>query len=547
MKWRRRKTLRHRAAPLALVPLLLGAASAPPPRLAVPLPGHSDQAALAYADAAAAVRRKDCPAAYKALQPILAGKGQEARFAQLLLGFYSHSCEQVAYAEDRLFAAANPDSPLEDWRLYILSDAAAARGHVLLAQTSLARLLGRLSRLGAAASRPGQGGEPRLQRGDASRALEMVRAARSEELSGDEAAQLEALAWEIGGKTGDTRVQAEAARRLLVSFPLRASELKVAEMFREPGGTLDLSRILDGGPAEAARSNPARPQAGAERALHPGRCRRPAAISTGCCSKPRPSPVPTAAARRSSSSPAATSADPRQQSAIAWALAQARRGSRHGSARARQPGRRRPPDPAPVLAEVPRTGVPARLRSGPRGPGPEAALRRLPGPGALRPRHRRAAAAAPHRSAGDSTGANNLWQLGWREYGKKNYTAAWATGPSSSPSIPRTPAPAAAATGRRGPSTPSAKRSGHSRSTPRSPRPTPTTSTAGTPSPAFTAAPRRRRSPPRRSFVKTRGPSSRASTGRGCSPISGWTTSPCPRASWCGRRCSRARCALWRR
>ncbi|HEV7786260.1 MAG TPA: hypothetical protein VGQ28_13030, partial [Thermoanaerobaculia bacterium] len=89
-----------RAAPLVLVPLLLGAASAPPPRTAVPLPGHSDQAALAYADAAAAVRRKDCPAAYKALQPVMAGKGQEARFAHLLLGFYSHSCEQVAYAED---------------------------------------------------------------------------------------------------------------------------------------------------------------------------------------------------------------------------------------------------------------------------------------------------------------------------------------------------------------------------------------------------------------------------------------------------------------
>jgi len=245
---RSRRPIRHRATLVLLVPLLLGAATAAPPRrdLAAPLPGHSDRASLAYAEAAAAVRRKDCAAAYKALAPVLAGRGSEASFAQLLLGFYAHSCEQVAYAEERLFAAADPDGPLEDWRLYLLSDGAAARGHVLLAQTSLARLLG---------DYPGSVLRPRAllkaatlawQRGDAARALELIAAGRSEDLRGDEAAQLESLAWEIGTQRADLGVQAEAARRLLVNFPFKAAELKVIEIFRDPGGAVTWPAVLTG-------------------------------------------------------------------------------------------------------------------------------------------------------------------------------------------------------------------------------------------------------------------------------------------------------------
>jgi len=245
---RSRKPIRHRAALVLLVPLLLGSATTPPARhgAAGPLPGHSDRASLAYADAAAAVRRNDCAAAYKALTPVLTAKGSEAAFAQLLLGFYAHSCEQVAYAEDRLFAAANADGPLEDWRLYILSDSAAARGHVLLAQNSLAKLLG---------DYPGSVLRPRAllkaaaiawSRGDSRRALELVEAGRSEELRGDDAAQLEALAWEIGIRLGDRGAQAAAARRLLVNFPLKASELKAIEIFRGPDGALSWSGTLTG-------------------------------------------------------------------------------------------------------------------------------------------------------------------------------------------------------------------------------------------------------------------------------------------------------------
>jgi peptidoglycan lytic transglycosylase len=245
---RSRKPIRHRAALLLLVPLLLGATTAQAPRTESvrPLPGYSERASLAYAGAAAAVRRKDCQGAYEALAPVLAGKGSEAAFSQLLLGFYAHACEQVAYAEDRLFAAADPDGPFEDWRLYILSDSAAARGHVLLAQASLARLLGDYP---ASVLRPRallKAATIAWERADSRRALELVAAGRSEELRGDEAAQLEALAWEIGTRLGDRGVQAETARRLLVNFPFKAAELEVIEIFRDTGGTLSWAEILTG-------------------------------------------------------------------------------------------------------------------------------------------------------------------------------------------------------------------------------------------------------------------------------------------------------------
>ncbi|HYX23778.1 MAG TPA: lytic transglycosylase domain-containing protein [Thermoanaerobaculia bacterium] len=420
---RRRRPLRHRATPLLLVPLLLGAASAPPPRLgsAGPLPGHSDQAALAYASAAAAVRKRDCPAAYKALQPILAAKGQEARFAQLLLGLYAHSCEQVAYAEERLFAAADPDGPLEDWRLYILSDAAAARGHVLLAQTSLARLLG---------DYPGSVLRPRAlvkaaslawQRGDAPRALELVQAARSEELTGDEAAQLEALAWEIGGRTADRNVQAEAARRLLVSFPLKAAELKVAETFRDPGGTLDLSRVLD---VDQLRR---RARSLLDLKLEPNALSSLDAVPAARRDLDWVLLEAEALTRSHRGAEALQllsgrdSADLRKQTALAWALAQAaedaataQRGRANLSAADRQKLRSYS---QLCLERVAQSGADADLAA--------RALKSL---------------YAEYQDAGlfdraidvlrrlrrvdprDTTGAANLWQLGWREYGRKNYT-----------------------------------------------------------------------------------------------------------------------------
>ena len=233
------------AAPILLVPLLLGSATQPFSRSVRPIPGISDRASLLYADAAAAARGKDCANAFKILAPLTADRGAEGSFARLLTGFYAHSCEQVGIAEDRLFAASDPDGVLEDWRLYILSDSAAARGHVLVAQNALAKLLGDYP---ASALRPRaltKAARLAWQRGDSRRALELVDQGRRERAQGEEAAQLERLAWEIGNRLPDDAVAREAARRLLTSSPAAAAELQVAEIFRQPNGSLlDWARIL---------------------------------------------------------------------------------------------------------------------------------------------------------------------------------------------------------------------------------------------------------------------------------------------------------------
>ena len=243
-------------APVLLLPVLLGSAPSAPsnlvPGLDAPIPGHSDRASLAYAEAAAAVRRKDCNGASRALAPIAATKGADGEFAQLLSGFYAQACGQVGLAEERLFSAADPDGPLEDWRLFVLADAAKARGHVLLAQSSLAKLLGDYPRSLLRPRALLKAARIAWERNDARRALDLAERGRREELRGPEATELETLAWEIGGRLGDATVQRDAARALLTDSPLKASELKVIEIFRTAdGGLLAWSAILT--PAQLER------------------------------------------------------------------------------------------------------------------------------------------------------------------------------------------------------------------------------------------------------------------------------------------------------
>lgn len=229
-----------------LVPLLLGSASRPAmrPHPEAPLAASSDRTTMLFAEAAAAVRQRDCADAFSTLAPLASGKGAEADFARLVSGFYAHACEQVGQAEERLFAAQKPDGLLEDWRLYILSDVAEARDHELLAQASLAKLLGDHP---ASPLRPrafAKAAELAWKNGDAARSLGLIAQARREKLAGPEAIRLEKLAWEIGTWTADASVRQEAARRLLADAPAEAAELAVAEIFRAPDGNLDWAAIL---------------------------------------------------------------------------------------------------------------------------------------------------------------------------------------------------------------------------------------------------------------------------------------------------------------
>ncbi len=204
----------------------------------------SPGAAKAFRSAATAMRRHDCAAALAALAPLAATAGPDKMLADLVSGFYAHACRQLPLAEERLFVTRTPGGLLEDWRLFLLGDDARARGHVLVAKAALAKLLGDYP---ASPLRPlalVRAASLDWQRGDAEGAMALVRQARREALSGEERTRLDALAWEIGTRSGDAKIRAEAARELLVSSPQVAAQLGVAEVFRRPDGMLTLASAL---------------------------------------------------------------------------------------------------------------------------------------------------------------------------------------------------------------------------------------------------------------------------------------------------------------
>jgi soluble lytic murein transglycosylase-like protein len=401
-----------------LVPLLLGSAqqSQSPDSLSATAKGP-------YAQAVAAMRHHDCAGAIAALSPLTAAKGPETVFAKLLSGLYAHSCGQVPLAEERLFAAAEHAGLLEDWRLYLLSDDALARGHRLLARAVLAKLLGDYHASPLRARALARAAALSWQQGDAARALEVVRQARREGLHGDERIGLEKLAWEIGTRTGDAAVRGEAARELLIDSPATASQLGVVEVFRQQNGDLPWSGILS--------ADQLRRRAQTLLALDLG----PSALATLDAVTPADrdlgwrlleAEILTRIHRgRDALSllSSAAAATPRQTAALEWARAQAAvdvaMSQRGGSRRMTAERRRLRLVAQEHLRRVAEIGTDPGLSA--------KALRTLyselaqdnliaPSIAVLRRLH----LVDPK----DTTGAAYLWSRGWQEYGRRSYSRA---------------------------------------------------------------------------------------------------------------------------
>ncbi len=222
---------------LCAASLLLGpVADDPPP--AAPVASTAPLQTASFAAAAKALRARDCPRAYEELGR--AGRNPElASQAAFLLGLYAHACDDPARAEAALYSA--PGAGLEDWRLELLADSAAAQGHLPLAEASLYKLLGdhRDSPLwGRALLRALELGH---SKGDTARADELIAAGRAASFPPDMAARLEALAWKVASRRGDLEAQRRAARYLLVVAPFVAADLQVIDAFREAGKSLDWS------------------------------------------------------------------------------------------------------------------------------------------------------------------------------------------------------------------------------------------------------------------------------------------------------------------
>lgn len=202
-----------------------------------------------FDDAANALRGRDCQRALdllrqKADTSSADSSGQAAATARLLRGMYAHACDDPVAAEAALAQAAAPGGALEDWRLLLLSDSAAALGHVPGAQAALARLIedypdsplrpDAVARAAALADKAG----------DRVRATELVALGRRQAFGAVIETRLDLLAFAAARRSGSLVEQRDAAKRLLIQSPLEAADVKAAEVFRSASGNLDWASFL---------------------------------------------------------------------------------------------------------------------------------------------------------------------------------------------------------------------------------------------------------------------------------------------------------------
>jgi soluble lytic murein transglycosylase len=197
-----------------------------------------------FASAAAALRRRDCGEARAELGRVAASAGTP------LPGFYAHACEDVAAAAAELRSSATPAGLFEDWRLYLLADSAEALGNREVASAALAELALKFPVSPLAPRAFLRAAQLAAAAGDVPQARKWVAAGRSGRLAPPVRTALDALDYELATRAGDRAGRESAARQLLVESPFEAARLEVAEIFRQPDGSLQWSQFLDRGQRE---------------------------------------------------------------------------------------------------------------------------------------------------------------------------------------------------------------------------------------------------------------------------------------------------------
>jgi soluble lytic murein transglycosylase-like protein len=174
----------------------------------------------------------------RALLEAAAAQGEEevAREADLLLGLYAYASDRPQLAVSRLEAVESTDLPLGDWRLFALADALRSQDRPNEARARYAELVEKhpesplVERAAVEAARLAW----RLDE-DALGALDLLNRARR---NGPQTAEIDEITWKIGRDSGDSEVEREAARMLLVHAPLRARKLEVASVFTDAEGRI---------------------------------------------------------------------------------------------------------------------------------------------------------------------------------------------------------------------------------------------------------------------------------------------------------------------
>ena len=220
---------------------------AAPPRQPIQLSNSSpDSFSTRYSEAARALRGEDLQAARQLLAKLAAEHPDEAVRARLVDGFYAAEAGEEKLAEELLSAVSIPRGELEDWRLFLLAENARKSGDDEAAQSALARLITDHPTSPLRAKAFLEAAELALKAGDERHVLSLIDGARRAEIRGEEAVELEHLAWKLGKSLDDEGVRREAARQLLVRAPLTAGALGVAASFRAVDGSIDWSSLTAG-------------------------------------------------------------------------------------------------------------------------------------------------------------------------------------------------------------------------------------------------------------------------------------------------------------
>lgn len=189
----------------------------------------------------------------------IAADPDRAAVARTVLGLAAHAVDDPERAFALLDGAAAPRA-IDDWRLHVLADVAAAIGAHERARVALDELLDRHPDSPLRARSIVRRAELAWQARDSAGALERIDRARLETMPLDDRIALERLAWTIAAELRDTVAMREAAHRLLVVAPIEASKMKVVDAVAARGGGSDWRLWLT--PDELVRRAAALEQAG---------------------------------------------------------------------------------------------------------------------------------------------------------------------------------------------------------------------------------------------------------------------------------------------
>jgi soluble lytic murein transglycosylase len=210
-----------------------------------PAPGALTRVDPALLEVADLARTAGLGAARQRLAAFAARSGEGAAFARTLEGLLAHRYDDPALALERLEEAGAAPSALDDWRLYVLADSAAALARPERARAALLDLLARHPDSPLRAHALVRLAELASSSGDETEARARVEQGRSERLPRERAVALEKVAWRMASARGDVARLREAARRLLVLDPLEASRMRVVDAVAERGGNSDWRLWLD--------------------------------------------------------------------------------------------------------------------------------------------------------------------------------------------------------------------------------------------------------------------------------------------------------------